>query len=64
MALILPILKILHILKKLCYQYSTGGQFLFDNFCCKMETVDFLKRKIRQLCQNVPKTTSSKLKVS
>ena len=32
-------------------------------YCCKMETVDFFSRKIRQICQNVPKTTTSKLKV-
>ena len=38
MALILQILKILQ--KK--YQYSIAGHFLFYNFCCKMETIDFL----------------------
>ena len=40
------------------------GHSLFYNFCCKMETEDFLLRKIRQICQNVPKTDVSKLKVS
>ena len=50
---------------KLFYQYSIGGQFMFNNFCCKMETVDFFflfLRKIRQICQNVPKTAATKLK--
>jgi len=28
-----------------------------------METVDFFLQKIRQICQNVPKTAASKLKV-
>ena len=28
--------------------------FLFYNFCCKVETVDFCLQKIRQICQNVP----------
>ena len=43
MAPILPILKILQ--KKIFYQYSIGGHFLFYYFCCKMETVDFFYKK-------------------
>ena len=49
--------------KKKFYQYSIGGHFFVYNFCCKMETVDFFKRKIRHICQNYPKTAASKLKV-
>ena len=46
MAPILPILKISHkFKKKLYYQYSIGGLFLFYIFCCKMETVDFFNEK-------------------
>ena len=31
--------------KKIFYQYNIGGHFLFYNFCCKMETVDFFLTK-------------------
>ena len=62
-ALILPILKILQ-KKKVFYQYSTGGHFLFYNFCCIKETVDFLTKKSAKMSLKLPRQIKSALKTS